>query len=73
MLKPFVHEKTTGKIRIFSGCKEEWKAALLEDIDPSQLPVFYGGSRTDPDGNPQWLTQVHIGPLSAYFSFVAIN
>ena len=39
---------------------EEWKAALLQDIDPDQLPAHYGGTQTDPDGNPMCLTRVTI-------------
>ena len=30
----------------------DWKKQLSEHIDPSQLPVKYGGYQTDPDGNP---------------------
>ncbi|GBN43209.1 hypothetical protein AVEN_247250-1, partial [Araneus ventricosus] len=29
-----------------------WKEDLLEIIDAADLPVFLGGTRTDPDGNP---------------------
>ena len=60
MIRPFMNDKTAAKVQIFSGSKDEWKAVLLEDIDCSQLPVFYGGSRMDPDGNPQWLTKVNL-------------
>lgn len=58
-LKPFLDQKTASKVQIFNSDKEQWKAAILEDIDPSQIPAFYGGSMTDPDGNPQWLTKVY--------------
>ena len=30
---------------------ENWKAQLLEDIDADQLPVHWGGTATDPDGD----------------------
>ena len=58
LVRPFLHEKTANKIRVYGTDREQWKAAILEDVDPSQLPVFYGGSKTDPDGNPQCLTNV---------------
>lgn len=28
-----------------------WKEVLLKQIDPDQLPVYWGGTKTDPDGN----------------------
>lgn len=51
MIKPFLHEVTLKKIRIFgySG----WKEELLKDIDADQLPQHWGGSRVDPDGDPK--------------------
>lgn len=60
MFKPFLHEKTVNKIGFFNSDKVQWKAAIREDVDPSQLPAYYGGSRKDPDGNPQWLTKVNF-------------
>ena len=38
MLKPFLHERTTNKILIFSHNPEEWKPAILADVEPDQLP-----------------------------------
>ncbi len=43
--------KNVGRIKcvfIFVG---NWKAQLLEDIDADQLPVHWGGTATDPDGD----------------------
>ena len=28
-----------------------WKEVLLKQIDSDQLPVYWGGTKTDPDGN----------------------
>jgi hypothetical protein len=56
MMKPFMHEKTRNKVRIYSHDSDQWKAVLLEEIDPDQLPVCYGGTLTDPDGNPNCIT-----------------
>ncbi|GBM72199.1 hypothetical protein AVEN_55882-1, partial [Araneus ventricosus] len=32
--------------------KDGWKDSLLKDIDANDLPVYLGGKKTDPDGNP---------------------
>jgi len=63
MIKPFLHERTRSKIQIFGWDSVAWKRAILEDVDPSRLPAFYGGSMTDPDGNPQWRTRICMGGL----------
>ncbi|GIX74366.1 SEC14-like protein 2 [Caerostris extrusa] len=36
-----------------------WKEELLKTIDAAVLPVIYGGTRTDPDGNPQCNTIIN--------------
>lgn len=58
MIKPFLGQGTLDKLKIFGNDPKMWKAALLEEIDASQLPVHYGGSMTDPDGNPMCLSKV---------------
>ena len=60
MIKPFMHEKTKNKVQIYSYDAAQWKAALLEDIDPQELPVCYGGTKTDPDGNPNCITMASL-------------
>ena len=37
---------------------EHWKPALLEVIDADQLPVHWGGTATDPDGDPYCRSRV---------------
>lgn len=69
MLKPFLHERTKNKIQIFSHDSKQWKAAILTTVDPEELPVAYGGTMTDPDGNPNCITKVNMGgevPKSYY-------
>ena len=58
LLKPFLHERTKNKVSIYGSDSAAWKSAILQDVDADQLPVFYGGNMTDPDGNPQCLTKV---------------
>ncbi len=71
MIKPFLHERTRSKIQIFSHDPKQWKAAILADVIAEELPVSYGGTLTDPDGNPNCITMVNMGgevPKSYYFS-----
>ncbi|XP_046633881.1 SEC14-like protein 2 [Daphnia pulicaria] len=71
MIKPFMHEKTRNKVQIYSYDSAQWQAALLEDIDPEELPACYGGTKTDPDGNPNCVTMVNMGgevPRSYYLN-----
>lgn len=35
-----------------------WKEVLLKHVSPEQLPVEYGGTMTDPDGNPKCKSKV---------------
>uniref|UniRef100_A0A8I6G5V9 SEC14-like lipid binding 2 n=1 Tax=Rattus norvegicus TaxID=10116 RepID=A0A8I6G5V9_RAT len=38
-----------------------WKEVLLKHISPDQLPVEYGGTMTDPDGNPKCKSKINYG------------
>lgn len=53
IIKPFMHQATIDKIRVFGANKSEWAPAILEDVDPDQLPEYYGGTLTGPDGDPK--------------------
>uniref|UniRef100_A0A8C1A8I0 SEC14-like lipid binding 7 n=1 Tax=Cyprinus carpio carpio TaxID=630221 RepID=A0A8C1A8I0_CYPCA len=47
-----------------------WKEVLRNYVDADQLPAVYGGSMTDPDGNPLCKTMLRYGgivPKSYYF------
>jgi hypothetical protein len=57
MVIPFMHQRTRDKIQVYGHDSKQWKAALLADIDPDQLPVCYGGTLTDLDGNPNCITK----------------
>ena len=37
-----------------------WKEALLQHIDADQLPVTYGGSQVDDNGDPRCISKVRI-------------
>lgn len=34
---------------------------MLKHVDPSQLPVAFGGTMTDPDGNPKCISKIRYG------------
>lgn len=60
LVKPLLHEATVKKVRIFGG---HYKDFLLKHIDPEVLPMNYGGTRTDPDGNPRCINTVKQGGM----------
>jgi len=71
MIKPFISQQTIRNFRIFGTDRAQWTAALLDEIDPSQLPVHYGGTLADPDGNPMYLSKICMGgevPRSYYLT-----
>nr|XP_054748079.1 SEC14-like protein 2 [Lytechinus pictus] len=49
ILKPFLSEGTRAKIKVLGG---NWRDVILKHIDPEVLPVYWGGTMTDTDGNP---------------------
>ena len=58
LIRSTVRQATVDKIRVFGTNRDEWVKALLEEIDPDQLPVHYGGIMTDPDGDPKCPSKV---------------
>lgn len=73
LIKPFLHQVTIDKVHIYGTNTEEWKAALLEEIDADQLPAYYGGTLTDPDGDPRCPSKIGIGgkvPKSYYIETI---
>lgn len=51
LLRPFLSEKTAGKMLIFSY--EGWKPVLFKYVDPSALPVHWGGQLMGPGDDPE--------------------
>ena len=61
LVKPMLSQVDTPKIKIYGNDKNEWtsaNSAILEEIDADQVPSFYGGTLTDPDGNSKCSTIV---------------
>nr|XP_034804435.1 putative SEC14-like protein 6 isoform X1 [Pan paniscus]XP_054961521.1 putative SEC14-like protein 6 isoform X1 [Pan paniscus] len=66
LVKSYMSEETRRKVVILG---ENWKQELTKFISPDQLPVEFGGTMTDPDGNAKCLTKINYGgevPKSYY-------
>uniref|UniRef100_A0A8C1R5J0 SEC14-like lipid binding 7 n=1 Tax=Cyprinus carpio TaxID=7962 RepID=A0A8C1R5J0_CYPCA len=66
LVKHFLREETRQKIAVLGS---NWKEVLRNYVDADQLPAVYGGSMTDPDGNPLCKTMLSysgVVPKSYY-------
>ncbi|NXG59700.1 S14L2 protein, partial [Hemiprocne comata] len=66
LIKHFLSEDTRKKVVVLGS---NWKEVLQQYIDPEQIPVEYGGTLTDPDGNPKCPSKINYGgdvPQSYY-------
>ena len=44
IVRPLMDERTANKMVIYVHDENEWKQALLADVDADQLPPCYGGT-----------------------------
>ncbi|XP_020852287.1 SEC14-like protein 2 [Phascolarctos cinereus] len=58
LIKPFLSEDTRKKIMVLGA---NWKEILLKHISPDQLPMDYGGTMTDPNGDPKCTSKINYG------------
>ncbi|XP_052073547.1 SEC14-like protein 2 isoform X1 [Mytilus californianus] len=58
LIRPILSEDTVNKIRIFGT---NYKSELLKCIDADQLPVYWGGSLIDKDGDPKCPSKIILG------------
>ncbi|XP_061458423.1 SEC14-like protein 2 [Rhineura floridana] len=58
LVKHFLSEDTRKKIVVLGA---NWKEVLQKHIDPAEIPVEYGGTLTDPDGDPKCKTKLTYG------------
>ncbi|XP_077441840.1 SEC14-like protein 2 isoform X1 [Vanacampus margaritifer] len=66
LIKHFLCEETRRKLVILGS---NWQEVLRKHVDAEQLPVAYGGTRTDPDGDPGCRSMINYGgtvPRSYY-------
>lgn len=61
IVKKFLDEYTLSKISIYKADQKKWLPAILDKVDASQLPQFYGGNLTDADGNPKCIEKICWG------------
>ncbi|NXD73891.1 S14L2 protein, partial [Eolophus roseicapillus] len=54
----FLSEDTRRKVVVLGS---NWKEVLQKYIDPEQIPVEYGGTLTDPDGDPKCSSKINYG------------
>uniref|UniRef100_A0A8C0EZ70 SEC14-like protein 2 n=1 Tax=Bubo bubo TaxID=30461 RepID=A0A8C0EZ70_BUBBB len=58
LVKHFLSEDTRKKVVVLGS---NWKEVLQRYIDPEQIPVEYGGTLTDPDGDPKCSSKINYG------------
>lgn len=61
VVKKFMHEYTISKIRIFGSDAKKWQEQILKVIDKDQLPVHFGGTMVDENGDPRCSSLVKPG------------
>ncbi|KAF6023796.1 hypothetical protein EB796_017898 [Bugula neritina] len=68
MVKNVLTARTTGKIHMLGS---NWKESLLDVMDADQLPVYYGGTQVDENGDPKCPNKILYGgevPKTYYFT-----
>jgi len=68
-VKPLLNAVTAEKINVYGT--EGWKEALHKDVDPSELPEYWGGNKPEENIDPKWRKQIqkYVGgkiPKSCY-------
>lgn len=66
IVKKFINEYTMSKIQIYKADPKKWQPVLLETINPDQLPKHFGGTITDPDGDPKCPSIVSFIEIKIY-------
>lgn len=67
LIKPFVPERTQAKVEILGS---DWRKELLQYIEPDRLPVHWGGTMTDANGDPLYRSKIIVPvkvPQSLYW------
>lgn len=71
IVKKFMDDYTLSKIQIYKAEPVKWKTALLKLIPKDQLPACFGGTLTDPDGNPRYTSKVLNKFLYKLYIYIA--
>ncbi|KAB7505100.1 Ectonucleoside triphosphate diphosphohydrolase 5, partial [Armadillidium nasatum] len=59
IVKTFMSENTIRKVKIFGT--RGWREVILNEVSPDQLPAHWGGTMTDPDGDPRCPSKIGCG------------
>jgi hypothetical protein len=54
-------EYTLSKIDIYKHNQKKWLPAILERVEKSALPKYFGGDLVDSDGNPKCFEKICWG------------
>lgn len=60
IVKKFLNAYTLSKIQIYKSDQKKWLPKILEKVDISQVPLFYGGTMTGENGDPKCLNKVRF-------------
>lgn len=61
VVRKFLNETTINKITLHKAGSTKWQQRLLEHCDADQVPAHFGGTQTDPDGNPLCTQKICYG------------
>lgn len=59
--KRFMNEYTISKIQIYKADPDRWKQEILKMVSKDQLPVHFGGTLTDENGNERLISKICQG------------
>lgn len=69
IIKKFLDEYTLSKIMIFKADQKKWLPQILDRVDKSQLPLYYGGTLVGVNGDPKCQDKIVWGgkiPIECY-------
>lgn len=66
IVKKFLNAYTLSKIQIYKSDQKKWLPKILEKVDISQVPLFYGGTMTGENGDPKCLNKVSSFDISRF-------
>lgn len=61
VVKKFMHEYTISKIKIHGSDTKKWQAQILQIVDKDQIPVHFGGTMVDENGDTRCSSIVKPG------------
>lgn len=65
-----MNEYTLSKIEIHKADPRKWQASIFKIVPKNQLPGHFGGTLTDPDGNPRLISKVIFLTIRVFLIFM---